>query len=83
MYITYPKSINVNEYCFKLNTDDYPSSKTINKYLRDKGIDFKYSKSNSSTKLIGWHVYKIKADKPIKNFRENIEFAENLFKDFN
>lgn len=83
MLITYPNSIKTNEYCFKLNTDDYPSRKPINVFLRNKGINFKYYKQYSNTKLIGWHVYKIKSDKPIKSFSENVDFAENLFKDFN
>lgn len=82
MFITYPKSIKSNQYCFKLNTDDFPSSKAIQAHLKSKGIEYKKTMQYSKTKLIGWHVYKIKAEKEISSFKENIDFVENLFKDF-
>jgi len=78
-FITYPKSIKSSHYCFKLNTDDYLDPKPIDNYLRELGVEFKRTKHQHKTKLIGWHVYKIKADKPIMSFEENIRFTEALF----
>ena len=79
MYITYPKSIKSDTFCFKLNTDDYPCHKEIDKHLKSLGITFKRTRQQHKTRCIGWHVYKIKADKPIQSFDENIEFVESLF----
>lgn len=83
-FITYPDSIKSTHYCFKLNTDDYADAKPIDNYLRSIGVDFKRTKQQSKTKCIGWHVYKIKAEKPIQSFEENTAFCEFLFTaDFN
>jgi len=73
-FIGYPKSIKSTEYCFKLNTDDYPDNRLIDSYLKLKGIDFKRTKQQSKTKCIGWHVYKIRAKKPVQCFEDNIKF---------
>ena len=78
--ITYPNSIKSSEYCFKLNTDDYFDPKPIDIFLKSIGVDFKRTKQQSKAKCIGWHVYKIKAKKPIQSFEENIQFIEQLFK---
>ena len=81
--ITYPASIKSTHYCFKVNTDDFFDPKPISDFLKGKGIDYEKSKQYSTTKCMGWHVYKIKAKKPIGSFQENIEFVENIFEDFN
>jgi len=78
-FISYPNSIKNNEYCFKLNTDDYFDAKPIDQYLKSKGVNFKRTKQYSKTKCIGWHIYKIKADKRISSFEENIKFVQSLF----
>jgi len=82
MYLEYPKSIKSGEYCFKLNTDDHFDATPISNYLKSKGIAYKKSKTQSKVKLMGWHVYKIKAEQPIKDFEQNIAFCEQLFKEF-
>jgi len=82
MYITYPTSIKSSHYCFKLNTDDFFDPKPIDSFLKSKGIEFKRTKQTSSIKLMSWHVYKIKADDPIKIFQQNIEFIETLFNNY-
>jgi hypothetical protein len=78
-FITYPRSIKSTHYCFKLNTDDYIDPKPIDNYLKQLKVEFKRTKQQHATKCIGWHVYKIKANAPIKSFEENISFVESLF----
>ena len=83
MFITYPNTVKSDTYSFMLNTDDYFDVKPINDYLKSKNIVYTKSKTYSKTKCIGWHVYKIKTNEPIKSFDENIKFVENLFNNYN
>ena len=78
-FITYPNKMKNTHYCFKLNTDDYPCPKHVDNYLKQLNVKFKRTRQNHATKLIGWHVYKIEADKRIRSFEENVKFVESLF----
>lgn len=83
LVLQYPTSIKSNEYCFKVNTDDFFDCSEIKKHLTKKGISFTKSLTKDKSKLIAWHVFKIKSNKPIKEFIENVVFCQNIFLDFN
>ena len=80
--LEYPKTIKSTEYSFKVNTDDWFDTKPLTDFLRNKGVCFKKNRTQSKTKCMGYNVFKIKSNKPIMSFQENIDFCEELFNDF-
>lgn len=83
-YITYPKSIKTNEFCFRINDDDMISedARKFTKYIKARGFKLKKTKIQSRVKMMGWHVFKITSETRIESFEENIKFAENLVNEY-
>lgn len=69
---SYPSIKNAGEIHFKLNSDDFTKQdiRKISKYLKDKGICYKYYRQYSNIKLMSWGIYKISTN-------ENITFSIN------
>lgn len=82
IYITYPRSVKEDVYCFKLNSDDLPNSKLFDSFLKTKGIKYKKTMQYSQTKAMHWAVYRIPTTDLITRFQQNKDYAENLVSEF-
>ncbi len=79
MFITFPNSLKQNQIKFRLNTDDYPSSKKFRDYLKRNKIKYSESKHFSRIKLMGWFTYKIPySGKEVFSFDLNKKIATEI-----
>jgi hypothetical protein len=81
MFLTFPNSIKLFEYCFKLNSDDYSRSfcKDVDKLLKSKNLEFTKTRQYSQIRMMSWAVYKIKSSTPILSFEQNVNYCKSLF----
>lgn len=79
-FITYPDKKNSQDIHFKLNSDDYTTNdiRKVTEYLKNKGYNFKYTRSYSKIKIMSWGVFKISTDKFVSFETNEVESQKIL-----